>query len=78
MVNGPSDYDGVLVDKSGEVVATWASFAYEAGREVAQENRGIPADLLQEMLPLVRDGRALHSLEAELQPVPLASARKLA
>jgi S1-C subfamily serine protease len=25
----------------------------------------------------VRDGRALHSLEAELQPVPLASARKL-
>jgi pro-apoptotic serine protease NMA111 len=26
---------------------------------------------------LVRDGRALHSLEAELQPVPLASARKL-
>jgi S1-C subfamily serine protease len=77
LVNGPSDYDGVLVNKSGEVLANWASFAYESGRDVAQENRGIPADLLIEMLPLVRDGRALHSLEVELQPVPLASARKL-
>ena len=64
-------------NKNGEVVASWASFAYESGREIAQENRGIPAELLIEMLPLVRDGRALHSLEAELQPVPLASARKL-
>lgn len=77
LVNGPSDYDGVLSNKNGEIVATWASFAYEAGREVAQENRGIPADLVAEMLPLVRDGRPLHSLEAELQPIPLAGARKL-
>jgi len=67
----------VLVNKSGEVVASWASFAYESGRDTVQENRGIPADLLVELLPLVRDGRALHSLEVELQPVPLASARKL-
>jgi len=28
-------------------------------------------------LPLVRDGRALHSLEAELLPIPLSGARKL-
>ena len=77
LINGPADYDGVLVNKSGEVVASWASFAYEQQRDVVQENRGIPADLLTEMLPLVRDGRALHSLEVELQPVPLASARKL-
>jgi pro-apoptotic serine protease NMA111 len=76
LVNGPSDYDGVLVDRSGAVVATWASFAYEAGREIAQENRGISAELIQEMLPLLRDGRTLHSLEAELQPLPLAVARK--
>ena len=27
LINGPSDYDGVLVNKSGEVVASWASFA---------------------------------------------------
>jgi len=77
LINGPSDFDGVLVNKSGEVVASWASFAYEQGRDVVQENRGIPADVLVEMLPLVRDGRALYSLETELQPVPLASARKL-
>lgn len=76
LVNGPSDYDGVLVDKTGAVVATWASFAYEAGREIAQENRGVSAELVQEMLPLLREGRTLHSLEAELQPVPLAAARK--
>lgn len=77
LVNGPTDYDGVLVDKNGEVLATWASFAYEAGREIAQEPRGVPADLLLEMLHIVRDGATLHSLEAELQPIPLASARKL-
>lgn len=76
LVNGPADYDGVLVDKSGGVVATWASFAYEAGRDVVQENRGISAELIQEMLSLVRDGRPLHSLEAELQPLPLSVARK--
>ena len=77
LVNGPDDYDGVLANKNGEVVATWASFAYEAGRETAQENRGVPADLIAEMLPLVREGRTLYSLEAELQPIPLAGARKL-
>src|SRR5690606_35801905 len=76
LVNGPADYDGVLVDKSGAVVATWASFDYEAGREVAQENRGISADLIQEMLPLLREGKPLHSLEVELLPMPLALARK--
>jgi S1-C subfamily serine protease len=77
LVNGPADYDGVLVNKNGEVVASWASFAYEQGRDIAQENRGVPAELLLEMLRVVRDGATLHSLEAELQPVPLASARKL-
>ncbi len=77
LVNGPGDYDGVLTNRQGEVIATWASFAYEAGREIAQENRGIPAELILEMLPLVRGEKTLHSLEAELLPVPLAGARKL-
>jgi S1-C subfamily serine protease len=77
LVNGPADYDGVLTNKSGEVIATWASFAYEAGREMAQENRGVSADLVQEMLTLVRDKKPLHSLEVELLPVPLSGARKL-
>lgn len=78
LVNGPGDFDGVLANKQGEVIATWASFAYEAGREgVAQENRGIPAELIVEMLQLARSKGTLHSLEAELYPVPLASARKM-
>ena len=77
LINGPGDYDGVLANKQGEVLATWASFAYEAGREIAQENRGIPAELIVEMLPLVRGTATLHSLEAELVPIPLSGARKL-
>jgi S1-C subfamily serine protease len=77
LVNGPGDYDGVLTNKNGEVLATWASFAYEAGREMAQENRGVPAELIAEMLTVVRDGRVLRSLETELLPIPLAGARKL-
>lgn len=77
LVNGPGDYDGVLANKNGEVIATWASFAYEAGREMAQENRGVPSELIAEMLTVVRDGKQLRSLEAELLPVPLAGARKL-
>lgn len=77
LINGPADYDGVLANKNGEVIATWASFAYESGRDTQQENRGIPAELIAEMLSLVRDGKTLHSLEAELAPVPLAGARKL-
>ncbi len=77
LVNGPADYDGVLANKRGEVLATWASFAYDAGRERAQQNRGIPVELIAEMLAVVRDGRALRSLETELAPISLAAARKL-
>jgi S1-C subfamily serine protease len=77
LVNGPGDYDGVLTTKKGEVIATWASFAYDTGRDRAQENRGIPAELITEMLKVVREGRNLRSLEAEFVPIPLAAARKL-
>lgn len=77
LVNPPGDYDGVLVNRSGEVVALWSSFAYEAGRELQQENRGVPAELVTEMIPAVTAGRPLYSLEAELQVVPLAAASKL-
>jgi S1-C subfamily serine protease len=77
LVNGPTDFDGVLVDKQGRIRASWSSFAFEAGREVQQTNRGIPADVLMEMLPLVQQGLPLHSLEAEFTPVSLANARKL-
>jgi pro-apoptotic serine protease NMA111 len=77
LVNGPSGYDGVIINGDGRIAALWSSFAYEAGREMNQENRGVPAQLVTQMLPLVKEGRPLNSLEAEFTPVPLASARKL-
>jgi pro-apoptotic serine protease NMA111 len=77
LVNGPTDFDGVLVDAQGKTLALWASFAYQAGRETTQINRGIPSDLVVDMLDAMRADEPLHSLEVEWQPSPLASARKL-
>ncbi len=77
LVNGPGDFDGVLTDEQGEVLATWSSFAFETQREVEQINRGIPADLVTEMIGIVEDGRALYSFEAEFGVQSLADARKL-
>ena len=75
LVNAPQGFDGVLLDGRGAVAALWSSFAYESGKEVYQENKGMPADLVAEMLAVVADGKPLYSLEAELSQVPLAVAR---
>jgi S1-C subfamily serine protease len=77
LVNGPTDFDGVLVDAEGRALAVWASFAYQAGRETTQINMGIPSDLAVDMVEAMRGGRALRSVEVEWQASPLASARKL-
>jgi S1-C subfamily serine protease len=77
LVNGPTDIDGVIVDRRGDVVSLWSSFAYHGGGELNQENKGVPADLVAEILALGRDNRSLHSLEVEWRQMPLASARKL-
>ncbi len=77
LVNPPADFDGVLADQSGNVLGTWSSFAYENGREIAQDNRGVPIDVVADMLDRVRSARVLHSLEAELALLPLASAREI-
>jgi S1-C subfamily serine protease len=77
LVNGPNEFDGVLVDKQGRVLASWSSFAFESGREVQQTNRGIPADVLIEMLKQVQQALPVYSLEAEFIPVSLAKAREL-
>ncbi|HEY8510230.1 MAG TPA: PDZ domain-containing protein, partial [Steroidobacteraceae bacterium] len=77
LVNPPRDYDGVLIDKSNQVVGLWSSFAYESGRELMQDNRGVPIELVQEMLDRVRTGRPLYSLEVEFVPRPVAAAREL-
>ncbi len=77
LVNAPGDFDGVLSDDAGNVLAMWSSFAFESARELEQVNRGIPADLVSEMIKVVADGRVLDSFEAEFDVDSLASARKL-
>jgi S1-C subfamily serine protease len=76
-INGTPEYDGVLANKAGEVVALWSSFAFETGRELQQANKGVPAELVQEMLTVIREKRPLYSLEAEFTPITLSGARKL-
>ena len=77
LVNGPADFDGVIVNRRGDVVAKWVSYAYQSGQDAGQINRGIPADLIEEFLNVVRSGDPVHSLEAELGYTPLFAARKL-
>ena len=77
LVNPPSEFDGVLADKNGNVLGTWSSFAYESGRELTQDNRGVPIDVVADMIDRVRTHRALHSLEVELGVLPLAGAREI-
>ncbi len=77
LTNPPTEFDGVITDKAGDVRALWSSFAYDSGRELQQQNLGIPADVVAETLDIVRTGRPLRSIEAELQVVPLSVARRL-
>ena len=75
LVNGPDDFDGVIVDRQGRVAALWASFAVQSGRETSQVNMGISADMIVEMIDRLRDGSPLYSLEVEWRRMPLATAR---
>lgn len=75
LVNGPDDFDGVVIDRQGRVVALWASFAYQTGRDLTQINMGIQANMIVDMIDRLRDGRVLHSLEVEWRRMPLATAR---
>jgi len=77
LINPPGDYDGVLADEKGNVLALWSSFAFESQRELEQVNRGMPAELVSEMIGGVADGRPLYSFEAEFNVQSLAGAREL-
>jgi S1-C subfamily serine protease len=76
LINPPGDYDGVLADEKGNVLALWSSFAFESQRELEQVNRGMPAELVSEMIGVVADGRPLYSFEAEFNVQSLAGARE--
>jgi pro-apoptotic serine protease NMA111 len=77
LVNGPGDFDGALTDADGNVLGLWSSFAWESGRELQQENRGVAIGVVQDMLRRVQGQKSVFSLEAELVPQPLANARRL-
>lgn len=77
LINGPTDIDGVLVDAKGRVIALWSSFAFQAGTEMIQQNKGVPIELIEEMLGVARDGRVLHSIEVEWSGLPMSVGRKL-
>jgi len=77
LVNGPTDFDGVLVDKKGRVLATWSSFVLQSGSEASQFNRGIGSEVAQQFVQTVREGRPFYSLEAEFVYAPLFAARKM-
>jgi S1-C subfamily serine protease len=77
LVNGPSDFDGTLVDEQGRVLGMWASFAYQSGRDLTQVNLGIQSDVIVDMIGKLRAGEPMRSLEVEWSKMPLATARKL-
>jgi S1-C subfamily serine protease len=66
-----------------EVVALWSSFACQTSqsgqRREAQFFRGIPADIVTEVLPDLSAGKVpqLFALGAELEPLSLATAREM-
>ncbi len=77
LVNGPRDVDGVIVDRRGDVVALWSSFAWQGSGDLRQENRGMPVDYVQELVELAATGRKLHSLEVEWSQLALVAANRL-
>ena len=77
LINPPDDLVGVLADSEGNVRGLWASFAYDNGRELLQESRGISADFIAETLDRARRNAPLHSLEVEFVTQTLAAARGL-
>jgi S1-C subfamily serine protease len=77
LVNAPTEFDGVLVDRRGRVAAMWSSFSIQSGGDGAQVNRGVGADLVMEFVDIVREGRPFYSLEAEFVYSPLFAARNM-
>jgi len=77
LVNAPGDVDGVLVNKRGEVLATWSSFALQTGDSAAQFYRGVGSEVAKQFVEIVREGRPFYSLEAEFVYAPLFAARKM-
>jgi S1-C subfamily serine protease len=77
LVTAPSNYDGVLIDSSGHVTASWSSFVTQSGSDTSQFNRGVGSEAIQQFVDTVRAGKPFYSLEAEFVYAPLFAARKM-
>jgi S1-C subfamily serine protease len=77
LVNPPNDFDGVIANEKGDVLALWSSFAFESQQTLEQVNHGIPADIVTQMIDTVEAQRPMYSFEAEFDVESLAGARKL-
>ncbi len=77
LVNAPENVTGVLLDKQGEVTSLWASFAYDDNNRAQELQRGIPADVVLDMVKAVESHSDLRSLDTELYPISLSQGRKL-
>jgi S1-C subfamily serine protease len=75
LVNPPTDFDGVLTDRAGDVLGLWSTFAYDTANGIGQQLLGVPIDLVSDMMKRAVSGQPLHSLDVELALEPLASAR---
>jgi len=77
LLNGPSDYDGAISDKSGNVLALWSTFAVDNGHDLVEQTMGVPASIVAAMLDAIRSGGELRSPEAEFGAIPLSKALEL-
>ncbi|MAD91338.1 MAG: hypothetical protein CMQ54_01220 [Gammaproteobacteria bacterium] len=77
LVNAPTEFDGVLVDKHGYVYASWSSFVLQSTNESSQINRGISSEVILQFIDIARDELPFYSLEAELMYSPLFAIRKM-
>ena len=77
LVNAPDNVSGVLLDHQDRVTSFWFSFVYDDGNRSQEAQRGISADVVQDMLHNVEAGKDLRTLDVELYPMPLSQARNL-
>lgn len=77
LVNPPAGVDGVVLNRRGEVVALWSSFAWQTGASLNQEYRGMPVEYVREVRALATGAGPLRSLGVEWSEEPLVTARRL-
>ena len=77
LVNGPADLRRRDRRQARRRRRALVELRLRGGRELVQQNMGVPASLVQEMLEYARGERTLYSAEAEYGLLSLAEARQL-